>query len=421
MLNEVRLAIANNQTLSEFTEMVVEDTLAPYGDILSGFMEAGAEEEKSDDDKPEKKSSKKKDDPKPDEDPVDNDDGDKDPPKEEEGGDDSDDFLNGTIGEDDPEPPEGDDEPTEDDAPDIGGDDSDDFLSGTIGEDEPAEPEGPVDDGDPMGTPGNIEDVVDDILSLQIDMKTNTISDIAPQPPEGAEGSVGVVPPDMEKEDFLSAQIESTTKEPEKVKPDTSHITESIKEKTEDLFKEFNEETIDDGNFLSQIIESGPIVPEDDKSESPVKKAIDKAEADNEKDKEDIEKIKKTIKESADDFMSGKIGSDDEPVTESGELDDFFKEAITLDGDAGAQPAAAAPAEAPAQPAAEPAATPGDDQTPVTAAVLDKVADAEGGGAVVSDNPEIDKLNKKIDTLAKSAIDMRELVKNAFSGGAAPQ
>jgi hypothetical protein len=309
-----------------------------------------------------------------------------------------------------PTPEPGDDTPIEDQKIDDSEDNkSDDILDSDIEEpsSEPAPAEEPMpipgDDSlpEPVGKQtGEPIDDMNDILSAEIDLGSNTMKDVLPIPPANAPEAVagddilnqridsgfgdedtpntGDVPSEPAENDILDAPIEG------EIKP----------ENPEEPSKESNDEDLKlEGKYAEDLF--GNLNPD-----SPLFEGLDE-----ESKKKMIENIKK--------YNQGK----------KVDGDGLLQEGITIGGaDATTDDSASAPAEGGTDPApaddgsvdvsSEPAPT---EENPVTAAVKDKVAEADADSSTdVSPEASKDELLKKLGNITKSLEDAKRAVMNSI-------
>lgn len=279
-----------------------------------------------------------------------------------------------------------DDEPEDDDASgqDGGSDDSDDMLDSSIDDELPT----PV--GAQTGEP--INDNIDDLLSMEIDLKSNTPKDLLPIPPANAGEAV---PGD----DILDQRVDSGYGE-------ESEDPENLEEETADdiLDESFIMPSFDDINTPAWEIKSFNEGPDLKKMKNDVKSKLDNLKNDV---KGKIDGIKNDAKNKLNN-IKGKVkkitGSSDDVTNESAE-DDFsesielfggrsmsglLQEAITL-GDGGGGDDSAAPTDnADAGNGAPDAGMANDGgENEVTSAVKDKVNEAETSDDTFNDTDTI--------------------------------
>lgn len=299
----------------------------------------------------------------------------------------------------------------------------------------------PIDgsDDEPMNLPGDNslptpvgkqtgEEIGDaDILTAEIDLGSNTVKDVLPVPPNNA--------PEAVNDDIMNQRIddgfgdEGPSTEPSPENP-MGAPTEPIQEpsNTEDPSATPGEESTDESDLESPPIdetdfESTIFAGFDNIDESTKKEIIKRFRESKEckddkdcKDKKECEKDKECNHKKCDDGKCEHDDDDDEYDESHLEMypdeDEPYTEEIVMSGDDGTAPASDdnKAEDAPAEEPADDTASEGEEESPVTAAVKDKVSEmdtpiepetAEDAGA------SKDALMKKLASLSKNMEDVK--------------
>lgn len=363
-------------------------------------------------------------------------------------------------------------EPKEDDAPAEGEEPAENGDEKPEEAPEEDKPEGdildqPVDDelpepvGAQTGEPAEIGD--GDLLSVEIDLATNTPNDILPVPPAGAADAVPGADTTRVDSGFSTADVaeEDDSRDPEPEEeavnlldlpideeaeiPDPNGVAKkeenpeekaredaSPAEKT-DEFKEgvdLLDESIDD---VEEETEPEKSEEEEKKEEAepaaPTEEKCEKADGEECKDGKCEEKEESAEPKTGSDKVNAKFdkmgdlanmsaqqikASIDPGIKaklESAGIFDRFVEAITIGGDAPADDGTAAPAEdMSADAGTEPAAEPAPEDNAVTAAVKDKLGEMNSSDGEANASASKDAIMKKLSSLTKAIEDTKNLV-----------
>ena len=244
---------------------------------------------------------------------------------------------------------------------------------GAGGEPKPAEGEGDVPAETPLPLPGTEElpapaegDDKADILNVEIDLATNTQTDVLPVPPANASDAIV-------GDDFMNQAIDSGFGDEEE-KPPIETTMDIMADPVDEPAAEEPK-----GEETENIMDAP--VEEKVEGDAQIQKHIENLE----------QKNKENMAESTDD--------ENAPFTEAISLGDETPAEAPAEGDATAPDAAEAPAE-------------GEEENPVTAAVKDKVDEitSEEQPEQMSVGASKEELMKKLSSLTKSIEDAKNLV-----------
>jgi hypothetical protein len=345
------------------------------------------------------------------------------------------------------------------------GNDDEDILDTSVEDNDESEPTPPSNDvlDQPVDDPASDNDIppldADDFLDVEIDLKTNTMKDILPVPPAGAGDAVG------DNDDILNARVDSGFEDDEPSSPtepagESDDIDDNVDESDESIDKEssvdemglksnneddFLDESIDDSIDESATIDRIKNNAKD--LTSTIKKGVDKiADAPNKiankKIKNGMNNIKGGLKNIIDHSAERlKSNNEDDFLDEEKELAesvydelmekglinynvsfDQFMEAISLGGDGATVPPVDDGTSADDAMSTDPTMStdPAPDTTgapvenDVTAAVRDKVAEADTDTSVDNQAESKDELLKKLGNITKSLEDAKKAVMNSI-------